>query len=125
MYQSLQFVMKESAARRLAIQCCSPKASPYAVLPNAKRLGSTGKRTWLVVCSKFEIVLLPVVPRLSTFNEMGAGGISTEITVSEYKALTHSERRPQNIYSQEDINLYCIIKLATQILYFSLQISET
>ena len=23
------------------------------------------------------------------------------------------ERRPQNIYSQEEINLYCIIKLAT------------
>ena len=27
--------------------------------------------------------------------------------------LTHAERRPQNIYSQEEINLYCIIKLAT------------
>ena len=26
---------------------------------------------------------------------------------------THSERRPKNIYSQEEINLYCIIKLAT------------
>ena len=27
--------------------------------------------------------------------------------------LTHSERRPKNIYSQEEMNLYCIIKLAT------------
>ena len=25
--------------------------------------------------------------------------------------LTHSERKPQHIYSQEEINLYCIIKL--------------
>ena len=39
--------------------------------------------------------------------------------------LTHSERRPQNIYSQEEINLYFIIKLATQISLFSLQISKT
>ena len=35
--------------------------------------------------------------------------------------LTHSERRPQNCYSQEEINLYCIIKLATEICLFSLQ----
>ena len=28
-------------------------------------------------------------------------------------SLTHSERRPQNIYCQEEVNLYCIIKLAT------------
>ena len=27
--------------------------------------------------------------------------------------LTYSERRPQNIYSQEEMNLYYIIKLAT------------
>ena len=27
--------------------------------------------------------------------------------------LTHSERRPKNIYSQDEINPYCIIKLAT------------
>ena len=39
--------------------------------------------------------------------------------------LTHSERRPQNIYSQEEMNLYCIIKLATEISLFSLQISKT
>ena len=39
--------------------------------------------------------------------------------------LTHSERRPQNIYSQEEINLYCIIKLATEISLFLLQISKT
>ena len=39
--------------------------------------------------------------------------------------LTHSEWRPQNIYSQEDINLDCIIKLATKISLFSLQISKT
>ena len=39
--------------------------------------------------------------------------------------LTHSERRPQNIYSQEEMNLYCIIKLATDISLFSLQISKT
>ena len=38
--------------------------------------------------------------------------------------LTHSERRPQNIYSQEEINLYCIIKLATEISLFSLQINK-
>ena len=30
-----------------------------------------------------------------------------------------------NIYSQEEINLYCIIKLATEISLFSLQISKT
>ena len=36
-----------------------------------------------------------------------------------------SERRPQNIYSQEEMNLYCIIKLATEISLFSLQISKT
>ena len=39
--------------------------------------------------------------------------------------LTHSERRPQNRYSQEEMNLYCIIKLATDISLFSLQISKT
>ena len=33
-------------------------------------------------------------------------------------SLTHSERRPQNIYSQEEMNLYCIIKLETEFLYF-------
>ena len=27
-------------------------------------------------------------------------------------SLTHSQQRPPNIYSQEEINLYCIIKLA-------------
>ena len=31
--------------------------------------------------------------------------------------LTHSGRRPQNIYSQEEINLYCIIELVTEIFY--------
>ena len=41
------------------------------------------------------------------------------------ESLSHSERRPQNIYSQEEINLYCIIKLATEISLFSLQISKT
>ena len=40
-------------------------------------------------------------------------------------SLTHSEQRPQNIYSQEEMNLYCIIKLATEISLFSLQISKT
>ena len=39
--------------------------------------------------------------------------------------LTHSEWRPPNNYSQEEINLYFIIKLATQISSFSLQISKT
>ena len=39
--------------------------------------------------------------------------------------ITHSERRPQNIYSQEEMNLYCIIKLETAISSFSLQISKT
>ena len=39
--------------------------------------------------------------------------------------LSHSEQRPQNIYSQEEMNLYCIIKLATEISLFSLQISKT
>ena len=33
-------------------------------------------------------------------------------------SLTHSERSPQNIDSQEEINLYCIIKLATEISYY-------
>ena len=33
-------------------------------------------------------------------------------------ALAHSEWRPKNIYSQEEINLYCIIKLATEISLF-------
>ena len=37
----------------------------------------------------------------------------------------HSERRPKNIYSQEEMNLYCIIKLATEISLFTLQISKT
>ena len=48
-------------------------------------------------------------------------------TVSVSYDLTHSERRPQNIYSQEEINLYCIIKLAAEISFklFSLQISKT
>ena len=32
--------------------------------------------------------------------------------------------KTQNIYSQEEINLYCIIKLATEISLFSLQISN-
>ena len=32
--------------------------------------------------------------------------------------LTHSERRPQNIYSYEEINLYCIIKLATSLFHY-------
>ena len=31
--------------------------------------------------------------------------------------LTQAERRPQNIYSQEEINLYCIIKLCNIICY--------
>ena len=35
--------------------------------------------------------------------------------------LTRSERRPQNIYSQEEINLYFIIKLATEISIFTNQ----
>ena len=39
--------------------------------------------------------------------------------------LTHSEWRPQNIYSQEEINLYCIIKLATEISFISVQSSKT
>ena len=39
--------------------------------------------------------------------------------------LIHSEQRPKNMYSQEEINLYCIIKLATEISLFSLQISKT
>ena len=38
--------------------------------------------------------------------------------------LSHSERRHQNIYFQEKINLYCIIELATEISLFSLQISQ-
>ena len=38
------------------------------------------------------------------------------------EGLTHSEQRPQNIYSQKEINLCCIIKLATDI---SLQIIKT
>ena len=32
--------------------------------------------------------------------------------------------KTQNIYSQEEINLYCIINLATEISLFSLQISN-
>ena len=32
---------------------------------------------------------------------------------------------PQNIYSQEEMNLYCIIKVATEISLFSLQIIKT
>ena len=39
--------------------------------------------------------------------------------------LTHSEQTPQNSYSQEEMNLYCIIKLATEINLFSLNISKT
>ena len=38
---------------------------------------------------------------------------------SIFHPLTHSEQRPQNIYSQEEINLYCIIKFATEISLFS------
>ena len=37
--------------------------------------------------------------------------------------LAHSERRPPNIYSQVEINLYCIIKLATEISLFLLEIN--
>ena len=40
------------------------------------------------------------------------------------RILTHSEWRPQNIYSQEEMNLYGIIKLATEISLFSFQISK-
>ena len=43
----------------------------------------------------------------------------------EVKTVTYSEQRPQNIYSQEEMNLYCIIKLATYISVCSLQISKT
>ena len=32
--------------------------------------------------------------------------------------LTHSEQRPQNIYSQEEMSLYCIIKWQQKFLYF-------
>ena len=40
--------------------------------------------------------------------------------------LTHSEQRPPNIYSlEEKKKIYFIIKLATQISLFSLQISKT
>ena len=39
-------------------------------------------------------------------------------TQSPTNLLTHWERRPQNIYSQQEINLYCIIQLATEILYY-------
>ena len=39
--------------------------------------------------------------------------------------LTHSEQRPQNIYSHKEINLDNIINLATEISLFSLQISNT
>ena len=46
-------------------------------------------------------------------------------TGTNCSTLTHSERRPQHIYSQEEINLYCIIKLATEISLFLLQISKT
>ena len=49
---------------------------------------------------------------------------STLRVKSNITSLAHSERRPQNIYSQEEFNLYCIIKLATEISLFSLQISK-
>ena len=39
--------------------------------------------------------------------------------------LTHSGQRTQNIYSQEEINLYWVIKLAIEISLFSLQFSNT
>ena len=52
-------------------------------------------------------------------------GISKIFRQKSASVLTHSERRPQHIYSQEEINLYCIIKLATEISLFSLQISKT
>ena len=51
--------------------------------------------------------------------------IRSGILKSNYMPLIYSERRPPNIYSQEEINLYCIIKLATEISLFSLQISKT
>ena len=52
-------------------------------------------------------------------------GPSTQYPFSQVNScLTHSERRPPNIYSKEE-NLYFIIKLATQISLFSLQISKT
>ena len=72
-------------------------------------------------------------------NERGGGGVVQKIMcASAYPErevvrsplrdaralLTHSEWRPQNIYSQEEINLYGIIKLATSISLFSLQISQ-
>ena len=38
--------------------------------------------------------------------------------------LTHSGQRTQNIYWQEEINLYWVIKLAIEISLFSLQINK-
>ena len=32
--------------------------------------------------------------------------------------LTHSERRPPNIYSQEELHLFCVIKLATYFFFY-------
>ena len=56
-------------------------------------------------------------------NNLASVRIMSECT--ELGTLTHSERRTQNIYSQEEMNLYCVIKLATEISLFSLQISKT
>ena len=51
--------------------------------------------------------------------------LSNNILLQSFMSLTHSEQRPQNIYSKEEIYLYFIIKLATEISLFSLQISKT
>ena len=51
---------------------------------------------------------------LNTAPISGVRSIVSDRIADEWRwcvaGLTHSERRPQNIYSQEEINLYCFIK---------------
>ena len=75
---------------------------------------------------------IPIGPAQSAFSdiywnqgsEVNRWSPCHRLAYHEHESLAHSERRPQNIYSQEEINLYCIIKLAIEISLFSLQISK-
>ena len=105
----------------------SPNSFLCAVLLNANRAGSTGKWTntaWgprqVRANLNLKIVRLPAGPAQSTFSSliysvtkwnrgsaMSCRSPCRRLTYHKCESLTHSERRPQNIYSKEEMNLYC------------------
>ena len=118
------------------IKSSVPRYSPLPVSPNADAVGWMGKCTILNIEPSLwtpSLFRMPTEPALFSFCVTACGGISVVRLVSvpqtydchKHLPLTHSERRLQNIYSQEEMNLYCIIKLATEISLFLLQISQT